>query len=158
MLYVSGEQRSRNDGNYIRNRRAVCAENEWLGISKLSQGSVHDLEETEDRILATTISADWNYRGTNNDWPACRRIVRETLLEVFALHQSRSVQHTLYAMASAALDVCDGLQSITLRMPNQHRILVDLEPFGLVNSGELFVPTEAPQGIIKATVNRDKVS
>ncbi len=116
------------------------------------------LEETEDRILATTITATWNYRDAENEWSVCRRRIRETLLEVFATHQSRSLQHTLYAMASAALDVCDGLQSITLRMPNQHRMLVDLEPFGLVNSGELFVPTEAPQGIIKATVNRDKVA
>ncbi len=128
------------------------------GFQNFLKDQYTTLEETEDRILATTISADWNYRGTNNDWPACRRIVRTTLLEVFATHQSLSVQHTLYAMASAALDVCDGLQSITLRMPNQHRILVDLEPFGLVNSGELFVPTEAPQGIIQATVNRGKFS
>jgi urate oxidase len=116
------------------------------------------LEETEDRILATTITASWNYRDADSKWSACRRRIRETLLAVFATHQSRSLQHTLYAMASAALDVCDELQSITLRMPNQHRLLVDLEPFGLVNRGELFVPTEAPQGIIKATVNRDKVS
>lgn len=115
------------------------------------------LEEIEDRILATTITADWNYRDTDSKLWAYRSQIRETLLEVFATHQSRSLQHTLYAMASAALDACDGLQSITLRMPNQHRILVDLEPFGLVNSGELFVAAEAPQGIIKATVNRDKV-
>ena len=115
------------------------------------------LEEIKDRILATTITADWNYRDTDSKWWAGRRRIRATLLEVFATHQSRSLQHTLYAMASTALDVCDGLQSITLRMPNQHRILVDLEPFGLVNRSELFVPTEAPQGIIKATVNRDKV-
>ncbi len=128
------------------------------GFQNFLKDQYTTLEETEDRILATTITADWNYRGTNNDWPACRGIVRTTLLEVFATHQSLSVQHTLYAMASAALDVCDGLQSITLRMPNQHRILVDLEPFGLVNSGELFVPTAAPQGIIQATVNRGKVS
>ena len=116
------------------------------------------LEEIEDRILATTITADWNYRDAVSKWSACRRRIRATLLEVFATHQSRSLQHTLYAMASAALDACDELQSITLRMPNQHRILVDLGPFGLVNSGELFVPTEAPQGIIKATVNRGKVA
>jgi urate oxidase len=115
------------------------------------------LEEIEDRILATTITADWNYCDADSKWSACRHQIRETLLEVFATHQSRSLQHTLYAMASAALNACDGLQSITLRMPNQHRILVDLEPFGLVNSGELFVPAEAPQGIIKATVDRDKV-
>lgn len=116
------------------------------------------MEETDDRILATTITADWNYRGTDNDWPACRRLVRTTLLEVFATHQSLSVQHTLYAMASAALDVCDELQSITLRMPNQHRILVDLKPFGLVNDNEIFVPTAAPQGMIQATVNRGEVT
>ena len=128
------------------------------GFQNFLKDQYTTLEETEDRILATTITANWDYRDADSNWSACRRRIRETLLEVFATHQSLSVQHTLYAMASAALDVCDGLQSITLRMPNQHRILVDLEPFGLVNSGELFVPTEAPQGIIKATVNRGKVS
>ncbi len=128
------------------------------GFQNFLKDQYTTLEETEDRILATTITADWNYRDSASKWSACRRRIRETLLEVFATHQSRSVQHTLYAMASAALDVCDGLQSITLRMPNQHRILVDLEPFGLVNSGEIFVLTEAPQGIIQATVNRDKVT
>jgi urate oxidase len=128
------------------------------GFQNFLKDQYTTLEETEDRILATTITANWNYRDAASKWSACRRRIRETLLEVFATHQSRSVQHTLYAMASAALDVCDGLQSITLRMPNQHRILVDLEPFGLVNSDELFVPTTAPQGIIQATVNRDKVS
>ena len=116
------------------------------------------LEEIEDRILATTITANWNYRDADSNWWAFRDRLRETLLEVFATHQSRSLQHTLYAMASAALNACDGLQSITLHMPNQHRILVDPEPFGLVNSGELFVPADAPQGIITATVNRDKIT
>ena len=117
-----------------------------------------NLEETEDRILATTVKAHWKYRDTDRKWWDFRDRIREALMEAFAAHQSRSLQHTLYAMACAVLDVCDGVQSITLQMPNQHRILVDLEPVGLINSGELFIPTDAPQGIIKATVNRDKTA
>jgi urate oxidase len=58
-------------------------------------------------------------------------------------------------MASAALNECPALDQVTLSMPNLHRVLVDLQPFGLTNDNELFVPTESPQGMIRATVQRE---
>src|SRR5262249_34660839 len=60
------------------------------------------LPETEDRILATSITATWNYRASTADF-AARERVRAALVETFAAHDSRSVQETLYAMGEAAL-------------------------------------------------------
>ena len=76
------------------------------------------------------------------------------MLEVFAGHDSESVQHTLYAMAEAALAACAEVAEITITMPNRHNLLVDLEPFGLDNPNEIFVATDQPFGVIEATVRR----
>jgi urate oxidase len=75
-------------------------------------------------------------------------------METFALHVSRSVQHTLYAMAEAALDAAADVDEITLTLPNRHHLLVDLTPFGLDNPNEVFVATDQPFGLIEATIRR----
>jgi urate oxidase len=111
------------------------------------------LEDTDDRILATSVSATWRYRRGTKDFGARARI-RQRLIETFAEHDSRSVQHTLYAMAESALDACDVVSEVTLSLPNRHHVLVDLAPFGLDNPNEVFVPTEEPHGLIEATVKR----
>ena len=41
-------------------------------------------------------------------------------------------------------------------MPNKHRILVDLKPFGLDNVNEVFVATDEPHGTIAGTIQRDE--
>src|SRR5262249_40852412 len=56
------------------------------------------LEETTDRILATAVTASWRYRTGARDFSVRERI-RQALVETFAAHDSRSLQHTLYAMA-----------------------------------------------------------
>jgi urate oxidase len=111
------------------------------------------LPETEDRILATSITASWRYRpGTANF--GAREAVRGALVAAFAAHLSRSVQHTLYAMGEAALAACPEALEITLSLPNRHHLLVDLSPFGLDNPNEVFVATDQPFGLIEATVRR----
>ena len=111
------------------------------------------LPETRDRILATSMTAVWTYRRGVCDFGARERI-RSAMLEVFAGHDSESVQHTLYAMAEAALAACADIAEITITMPNRHHLLVDLEPFGLDNPNEIFVATDQPFGVIEATVRR----
>ena len=111
------------------------------------------LPDTEDRILATSITASWTYRdGTANF--GVREAIRSALLSSFAAHQSRSVQHTLHAMGEAALCACADATEVTLSMPNRHHLLVDLAPFGLDNPNEIFVATDQPFGLIEATVKR----
>jgi urate oxidase len=87
------------------------------------------------------------------DYDARGRI-RQALVETFAAHQSRSVQHTLHAMGEAALNACADVSEISLSLPNRHHVLVDLQPFGLDNPNEVFVATDQPYGLIEATVRR----
>jgi urate oxidase len=123
------------------------------GFSGFPRDAHTTLPETEERILATSVTAVWTYRQGATDF-AARERVRAALVETFAAHQSRSVQHTLYAMAEAALAACADVVEITLTLPNRHHLLVDLTPFGLENPNEVFVATDQPFGLIEATIRR----
>jgi urate oxidase len=111
------------------------------------------LPETDDRVLATSVTASWTYRPGTSDFSS-RDAIRAALLETFAAHDSRSVQHTLYAMGRAALEASSDVSEITLTMPNRHHLLVNLEPFGLDNPNTVFVAADRPFGLIEATVRR----
>ena len=111
------------------------------------------LPETRDRILATSITATWNYADGFDDF-ARRVAIRAALLDTFAAHTSESVQQTLYAMGESALAACTGVTEIQLTLPNRHHLLVDLKPFGLDNPNEVFVATEQPFGLIEARITR----
>jgi urate oxidase len=111
------------------------------------------LPETEDRILAISMTAAWTYRRGVTDFSARERL-RTALVETFALHNSRSLQHTLYAMGEAALARCADANEITLTAANRHHLLVDLTPFTLDNPNEVFVATDQPFGVIEATIRR----
>jgi urate oxidase len=112
------------------------------------------LPETHDRILATALTATWRYGGIDGDFDTLFRAVRGALLETFAEHDSRSVQHTLYEMGEAVLRSVSAVESIHLVMPNKHHVPVDLSPFGLKNRNEIFVATSEPYGLIEATIAR----
>jgi urate oxidase len=112
------------------------------------------LPETADRILATSLSASWQYDRIDVDFGTAWRAVRRTLLETFAEHDSRSVQHTLHDMGEAVVRSVDGVASIHLVMPNKHHLPIDLSRFGLENRNEVFVATTEPYGLIEATIAR----
>jgi urate oxidase len=111
------------------------------------------LKETSDRLLATTVQATWRYSRPYVSFGRLWQEVRRVLLETFAAHDSRSVQHTLYAMGEAVLESLD-VEEIHLAMPNLHHLPVDLTPFGLENRNEIFVATAEPYGLIGGTVRR----
>jgi urate oxidase len=113
------------------------------------------LEATDDRILATSVTAAWRYREGIVDF-AVRERIRQALVATFAAHDSRSIQHTLYAMGEAALAVCNDVSEVTLSLPNRHHLLVNLAPFGLDNPNDVFVATDEPYGLIEATVRRSE--
>jgi urate oxidase len=112
------------------------------------------LPETRDRLLATSLTATWQYIDEQVAFGPLFQVVRQALLEAFAEHDSRSVQHTLHAMGQAALEATEEVNAIRLVMPNKHHLPVDLTPFGLENRHEIFVATEAPYGLIEATLTR----
>ncbi len=112
------------------------------------------LPETHDRLFATSLTTTWKYGETGVEFVSMFRSVRRTLLETFAEHDSLSVQHTLYAMGESVLDSLDAITEISLEMPNRHHLPIDLAKFGMENRNEVFVATEGPHGLIKATLSR----
>ena len=113
------------------------------------------LPETADRLFGTAVRARWTYSTGKLPFTETRRTTRNTLLKIFAAHDSRSVQHTLYAMGEAVLKEVPAIKDIELTMPNKHCILVDLSKFGKTNPNEIFVPIEEPYGYIEATIRRE---
>ena len=126
------------------------------GFVGFKRDELTTLPETEDRLLGTAVAASWMYAADLDDAEMLRvrESVRETLLRTFALHQSKSVQQTLYAMAEDALAAVPALTEITLTMPNRHNLLIDLQRFGQENTNEIFVPMDEPSGYIEARVTR----
>ena len=114
------------------------------------------LPETTDRILATECEASWDYTTAELDFDATHQSIRESLLRTFAGHPSLSVQHTLYAIGKNILKDHDAVREIRLIMPNKHHIPFNLEPFGMANTNEVFVATDAPFGYITGTVTREE--
>lgn len=116
------------------------------------------LPETTDRLLGTSVTATWQYTaaalGAGIDFNEVRHSLRERMVTTFARHDSLSVQQTLYAMATAALEHIDAIDEVFVRMPNKHNLLVDLARFGLDNPNHIFMPTDEPHGTIEATVRR----
>lgn len=113
------------------------------------------LQETDDRILATSLVARWRYAGTDVDWNATHAAIQQSLLETFATTYSRALQETLYLMGEQVLKTHDAVAEIRFSAPNKHHFLVDLAPFDLENNGEVFVAADRPYGLIEATVQRD---
>jgi urate oxidase len=126
------------------------------GFSNFVRDEFTRLADTDDRLLATELEAQWRYPSGAGaiDWTACRQRVRTALLETFAQHDSLSVQHTLYAMGEAALAAASEIYEIRLTMPNKHHLLADLTPFNRDNAGEVLVPTAEPFGNITGTLRR----
>jgi len=133
----------------------MIAKTTQSGFSDFHQDEFRTLADTDDRILATSLSASWTYaNGIMDDFYSHRERIRSSLLATFLDHYSRSVQETLYRMATAALGECIGIETITLTMPNKHHIKFNLSPFGRENPNEIFVVTDEPFGYITATVGR----
>ena len=110
------------------------------------------LPETDDRILCTSVEARWRHAEPQADWQASYDAVRSALTTAFTDTYSRSLQQTLYAMGARVVSTCPGVDEVRLRLPNRHHLLVDLEPFGLDNPGEVFHVDDRPYGLIEATV------
>lgn len=116
------------------------------------------LQETNDRILATSLVARWRYDHTEVDWDKSYDEIKRLLLEQFAKIHSLALQQTLYGMGSAVLEAHPEVAEIKFSAPNKHHFLVDLSPFGVENPGEVFIAADRPYGLIEATVTRDDAS
>ncbi len=146
-----------------RNEKSLHAGIEGLVVLKTTDSAFENflkdgyttLKEDRNRILATSIRANWLYTGAAAEFDSTWQDVRQTLLAAFAGHNSESLQHTLYAMGEAVLKRFPGIQEIHLSLPNKHYNLVDLSPFHMENPKEIFLPTDEPHGLIEATLRND---
>ena len=112
------------------------------------------LRDTDDRIMATKVTAIWRYGSPDLASDELHAAVQATLLEVFADHDSPSVQTSIWLMARAILERHEEVAEVRMALPNLHHWLVDLSPFGLENDNEIFIATTEPHGLIEATVRR----
>ncbi len=123
----------------------------WEGFLREQYTS---LPETDDRIMATAVTARWSYGRAEVDFGALWAGVRGTILSAFGDHYSPSVQFTLHRMGEAVLAAHPEVERIHFSLPNKHHLLYDLERFGLDNPNVIFQPTTEPYGLIEGTVER----
>jgi len=119
------------------------------------------LPEVDDRLMATKMRVTWGYAPDRLasgalDFDATWDGARAALRSSFAEHFSPSVQASIWIMARAMMDAEPSIDWVRMVLPNLHHWLVNLEPFGLDNPGEVFVSTTEPHGLIDATVRRQR--
>ncbi len=125
------------------------------GWSDFQDDRFRTLADTDDRILATIVSARWSYaEGAEIDYQATWEGICALVVERFADHFSASVQATIFRICSAVLDAFEAVEEITMTLPNRHHLRYDLAPFGQQNPNVVFVATSEPYGLIEATVTR----
>jgi urate oxidase len=115
------------------------------------------LQPTDDRIMATSLTARWRITDPvpETDWDGMHAGVLAVMLERFADLHSLALQQTLWEMGRAALEAFPGIAEIRLVAPNKHHFLVDFDPFGLSNPGEVFHADDRPYGLIQASALRE---
>jgi urate oxidase len=113
------------------------------------------LPDANDRILATMLTATWNYgSATDLDFSTLWSGIHEQILATFTDHYSPSVQNTLYRMGKAVLGAFPAVHKIHFSLPNKHHLLFNLKQFGLENDNVIFQVTSDPYGLIEGTVER----
>jgi urate oxidase len=159
----SGERKARVTGHESGDRRVEAGLDNLLVMKTTESGwegflreRFTTLPDTNDRILATIITANWSYGdSTDLDFDRLWHDVREQILATFTDHYSPSVQNTLYRIGKAVLEAFVEVEKIHLSFPNKHHILYDLSRFGMENEGEVFWATNEPYGLIEGTVERE---
>ncbi len=112
------------------------------------------LPEAEDRLLSTSVSAEWRYQPVPSDTARAWIATRAAMVASFFDNPSLSLQHQGWMMAGAALEAVPEIASVRLRLPNQHHLGFDLTRFGLEDQGIVFHPVSEPYGDISLTVER----
>ena len=111
------------------------------------------LPETTDRLLATALTDDVDAIATptSNSAPIFRTRPDDAARSVRGARQPVGAAHALRDGRSRARQHRRRRAASRLEMPNRHHLPIDLTRFGLENRNEMFVATEEPHGLIKAT-------
>ena len=117
------------------------------------------LEPTHDRVMATSLVAQWRFTGPAGNWQVAwdevYAGVKGQLVKQFAVVRSLALQQTLYEIGKAVLEHYPAIAEVRLSAPNKHHFVYDLSKFGLQNNNEVFHADDRPYGLIQATVTRD---
>jgi urate oxidase len=112
------------------------------------------LPDTNDRILATVVTAHWHYNRVDVDYDQVWAGVWQQILTTFTDHYSPSMQGTLYQMGKAVLERFPEIEKIHFSFPNKHHIKYNLERFGMENDNMIFHADAEPYGLIEGWVER----
>jgi urate oxidase len=140
------------------------------GFSGFHRDRFTSLPEVGDRLVGTSVSAEWSYNAKaidnvqNIDFKQIHAKIEEQFVNTFAGPSdtgifSNSVQQTMYEMGEASLKTVQYIDDITMEMPNIHNIAFDLTRYGFDPdppgvSPTIFFPIDEPHGIIRATIER----
>jgi urate oxidase len=113
------------------------------------------LKDTDDRIFSTSITAKWEYGPGVKDFAGVSEKVRNLMLETFATHMSYAVQQTMYEIGKVVLAGVPQIKDLDLVLPNKHHIPMNLDAFDLKFDNDIYVPTDAPYGDIRAYIERE---
>jgi urate oxidase len=114
------------------------------------------LADSRDRLFGTAVLSLWTYQdgAAILDFDKTRQQIRSLIIDVFAEHESESVQHTMYDIGKYILKHVQPISKIHFTMPNLHCLSVDLTKFGEPNKNEIFMPIDEPHGYIQCTIVR----
>lgn len=144
------------------------------GFEKYFMDQYTALKETNERMLATELTASWRYELRHlsdvSSKPFCFNKkyldVKKVLVDTFFGPPkdgvySPSVQYTLYQMAKVVLNRFPEIALIQLNMPNLHFLPVNISKnnMSIVKfEDDVYVPTSEPYGTIEATLSRNMLS
>ncbi len=141
---------------------AVVSGLDRLNMMRTSGFAPRDSARAEDgrddglqRLLVGQLSARWTYSSPDVTFRPYRQGVRAAIVETVAWHPSRSVHHTLYAVADVVLATYQEIADITLSFHERPYRPADLFNAGMENPDDLFVSVEEPLGVVEVTVERD---
>jgi len=113
------------------------------------------LQPTRDRVMATSVTAQWWHTGDEVDWAKSYGAALDTMTDVFAGHHSLALQQTMYAMGESMIEGDPSIAEVRFSLPNKHHFLINLSPFELENDNEVFHADDRPYGYIEGTIRRD---
>lgn len=102
-------------------------------------------------LLIAALTVRWSYSSGDIAFKTYRQGVRAAIIETFAWHATRSVQHTLYAIAEVILATYQEISVVTLTLQERPYRPVDLLE---MERNDLFVARDEPLGIVEVTVER----
>jgi urate oxidase len=113
------------------------------------------LEPAHDRLMATSLLAQWWHTSEDVDWGKSHDEAVQTVLDTYGSHYSLAHQQTLYEAGKAVLASQPEIAEIRFSAPNKHHFVYDLARFGIENNNEVFHADDRPYGLQELTVRRD---